>query len=46
MAFESLHRNTAPLERLRAVLGGFDVDLFEDRGDGFWPFHAVRHGTA
>ncbi len=29
-------------ERLRAVLAGFDVDLFEDKGDGFWQFHAVR----
>ena len=33
-------------ERLRAVLAGFDVDLFEDKGDGFWQFHAVRRGTA
>jgi serine/threonine-protein kinase len=31
---------------LRAVLAGFDVDLFEDKGDGFWQFHAVRRGTA
>ena len=29
-------------DRLRAVLTGFDVDLFEDKGDGFWQFHAVR----
>jgi FkbM family methyltransferase len=33
-------------DRLRAVLTGFDVDLFEDKGDGFWQFHAVRRGTA
>lgn len=29
-------------ERLRRVLDGFEVDLFEDKGDGFWQFHALR----
>jgi FkbM family methyltransferase len=29
-------------ERLREVLKDFDLDLHEDKGDGFWQFHALR----
>jgi FkbM family methyltransferase len=29
-------------QRLRDVLKDFDLDLHEDKGDGFWQFHALR----
>jgi FkbM family methyltransferase len=29
--------------QLRALLSDFDLDLREDKGDGFWQFHAVRN---
>ena len=25
----------------RSLLGGFDVSLREDKGDGFWQFHGI-----
>ena len=30
----------SPVQALRAV--SYDVDLHEDKGDGFWQFHALR----